>query len=207
MFLLAGACLLVFNHRNILKNDTKLELELENENIRKEIEFLQNERKALKVKKGGNDQISVNQPTHYRKKVNNKKKEKKKKKKGKKKEKHKKKAGKESRYVTSGLDRSVTEIFEDKKFPSHSSVPELFHQPNLVAYPSLYDDRMVQQLYYQKEKVKDAANISILVVVDGGWQWDEKEFAGIEENSVCTDLIKYVHQGVLLAVLLIKTVM
>ena len=187
MFLLAGACLLVFNHRNILKNDTKLELELENENIRKEIEFLQNERKALKVKKGGNDQISVNQPTHYRKKVNNKKKEKKKKKKGKKKEKHKKKAGKESRYVTSGLDRSVTEIFEDKKFPSHSSVPELFHQPNLVAYPSLYDDRMVQQLYYQKEKVKDAANISILVVVDGSWQWDEKEFAGIEENSVCTD--------------------
>ena len=97
-------------------------------------------------------------------------------------DKHKNEFNKESKYVTSGLDRSVTEIVEVKKFPSHTSVPELFHQPNLIAYPSLSDDRMVQQLYYQKENIEALTNISILVVVDGSWPWDEKEFAGIEKG-------------------------
>ena len=126
-----------------------MKLELENQNIQKEIDMKKEEREKKKRKEE---------------------------------DKHKKKSNKESKYVTSGLDRSVTEIVEGKKFPSQTSVPELFHQPNLIAYPSLYDDRMVRQLYYKKETVEAPTNISILVVVDGSWPWDEKEFAGIDKG-------------------------
>ena len=87
---------------------------------------------------------------------------------------------KSSQFVTTGLDRSVMELFEKKKQPSYTKVPSLFHIPNRTnAYPSLEDDRMVQQLYYRQENERVAKNLSITVVVDGGWAWDEKEFAGL----------------------------
>ena len=91
-----------------------------------------------------------------------------------------KKKGKiSSTFVTSGLDRSITQLFKERKHLLHSKEPSLFHVENLThAYPSLEDDRMVQQLYCRQEKGKAGRNLSIIVVVDGGWPWDEKEFAG-----------------------------
>ena len=74
----------------------------------------------------------------------------------------------------------MTELLQKKKQPSYTKVPSLFHIPNNTnAYPSLEDDRMVQQLYYRQENERVAKNLSITVVVDGGWAWDEKEFAGL----------------------------
>ena len=141
-----GICWISLNHvikpsLSFLKNVNKINLELQNVNLRKEIELLRIEKKKNKKK---NQDIKES-----------------------------------AKYVTTGLDRSITELFKEKEEPTNTKVPSLFHLANnAVAYPSLSDDRMVQQLYYNQEKEKQNKNLSITVVVDGGWAWDEKEFAG-----------------------------
>ena len=53
---------------------------------------------------------------------------------------------KRPKIVTTGLDRSVTELFQKKKRPTYTKMPSLFHFPNNThAYPSLEDDRMVHR--------------------------------------------------------------
>ena len=91
--------------------------------------------------------------------------------------------GKLEKSVTTSIDRSVTELLREtgsKKVDVNATPPQLFH-PAVQAgrgYPSLEDDRMVKQLYYGQEEERQNRNISITVVVDGGWPWDEREFAG-----------------------------
>merc|ERR1711874_65814 len=98
----------------------RIELELENQKLQKEIESLKNKKNKSfvldnSINIGKNIHLNDSSSIH----ISAKKKMKKKKKK------HMKKVVK--KYVTSGVDRSITEIFEHKKHHPHSTHPSLFH--------------------------------------------------------------------------------